>query len=290
MNHLAISKLIYPNLTPEQIVLDFYQLALHRGEPKMKCRVGADFVNYFTHCERMNTIGRTGISFIDFINNKDDVLCKGYVQKMIEWYDDNEPWRNEVWVLYRIFNLYFGSISIFQPHIAKYLFDFFEPTCVFTPCAGWGGILTAACAANVPRWVGCETNLNLREPYMKMISELHKHSKTEIDINFIDCIDFKYDDLKYDMVLYSPPYYNIEQYTDQPYKTILEWQSFYRALCALSWRGLSKGGWYCVNVSNAIYDTYVASIGRSADFVVPMPNARRSKYHPYSESIFCWKK
>lgn len=286
-------------MTPEQIALDFYQLALHRGEPKMRCRVGADFVNYFTHCERLNTIGRTGISFIDFINNKDDVLCKGYVQKMIEWYDDNEPWRNEVWVLYRIFNLYFGSINIFQPHIAKYLFDFFQPTCVFTPCAGWGGILTAACAANVPRWVGCETNLNLREPYMKMISELHKHSKTEIDINFIDCIDWMALDeggsrgakpTCYDMVLYSPPYYNIEQYTNQPRKSNDDWNAFYKVLWTLSWRGLSKGGWYCVNVSNEIFDIYRALVGREPDYVVPMPNKRRASYHPYCESVFCWKK
>lgn len=290
MNHLAISKLIYPNLTPEQIALDFYQLALHRGEPKMRCRVGADFVNFFTHAERLNTIGRVGISFIDFINNKDDVLCKNYVQNMIEWYDDHEPHRNEIWVLYRIFNLYFGSIQIFQPHIAKYLFDFLQPTCVFTPCAGWGGILTAACAANVPHWIGCETNLNLREPYMKMVSELHKHSKTEIDLNFIDCIDYDYNSVAYDMVLYSPPYYNIEQYSHQPHKSRDDWNTFYKVLLTLSWRGLSKGGWYCVNVSNAIYDIYLASIGRPPDFVVPMPNQRRASFHPYSESVFCWKK
>jgi hypothetical protein len=92
------------------------------------------------------------------------------------------------------------------------------------------------------------------------------------------------------MVLYSPPYYNIEQYSHQPRKSNADWDTFYKVLLTLSWRGLSKGGWYCVNVSNTIYDIYLASIGRPPDFVVPMPNQRRASFHPYSESVFCWKK
>ena len=165
-NNLAISRLIYPNLNNyDDVILDYYQLCLFRGQPKMRLRVGADFVNFFTHSERLNTVGRSGISFIDFLNNKDNVLSKGYVQKLISWYQETEPWRIEPWILYRIFNLYFGSINILQPHIAVSVFDRFKPTCVISPCAGWGGLLTAACAYSVPRWVGFETNEALKEIY-----------------------------------------------------------------------------------------------------------------------------
>jgi hypothetical protein len=287
-SNLAISRAIYANLIHEEIVIDFFQLALFRGQPKMRLRVGADFVNYFTHSERMNTVGRSGISFIDFMNNKDGVLGKAYVQKMIDWYQETEPWRNETWILYRIFNLYFGSINILQPHIAVSVYDRFKPTCVLSPCAGWGGLLTAACAYSVPRWIGCETNEALKEPYMKMIHELHKHSSTEIDMNWVSCLDFDYHSVGYDMVFYSPPYYNIERYTDQPYRTKAEWNDFYEKLCLLSWRGLMKGGWYCVVVSNEIYDVYKKIIGWDADIIIPMPNKRRSAFHIYSENVFCW--
>jgi hypothetical protein len=143
MDNHAISRIIYPSLNLEHAILDFYQLALFRGNPKLKCRIGADFVNFFTHAERLNTVGREGISFTEFLQNKNGFLEKGYVQRMLDFYD-SEPPEREVWILYRIFNLYFGAISIFQPHIAVSLFDRFKPKCVLSPCAGWGGILVGA--------------------------------------------------------------------------------------------------------------------------------------------------
>ena len=290
MDNLAISRIIYPNLTTEQIILDFYQLALFRGNPKLKCRVGSDFVNHFTHAERLNTIGKEGISFIDFLNNVGGCLEKAYVQKMLMWYNEVEPWRDEIWVMYRIFNLYFGSINILQPHIAMSVYDRFKPTCVLSPCAGWGGLLVAACAAGVPRWIGCDTNHALKRPYMDMVSLLHKHSDTEIDMNFISCLEFDYASTEYDMVLYNPPYYDIEKYTGQCIRTRNEWNHFYTLLCELSWRNLQKGGWYCVAISNEIYDIYRSSIGRVADIVIPMPNQKRSIFHKYGECVFCWRK
>jgi 16S rRNA G966 N2-methylase RsmD len=290
MDNHAISRIIYPNLSKEQIILDFYQLCLFRGEPKLKCRVGADFVNYFTLPERLNTIGREGISFIEFLDNTRGFLEKAYVQKMLIWYNENEPWRNEMWVMYRIFNLYFGSINIFQPHIAMNIYERFKPKCVLSPCAGWGGLLVAACAADVPRWIGCDTNHALKRPYMEMVSLLREHSKTEIEMNFISCMDFDYASTEYDMVFYNPPYYNIEKYTGQCIRSKNEWNEFYTVLCEISWRHLSKGGWYIVAVSNEIADIYTASIGRSPDLIVPLPNKKRSLYHKYTECLFGWQK
>ena len=123
-----------------------------------------------------------------------------------------------------------------------------------------------------------------------MVPFLREHSKTNIEMNFISCLDFDYASTDYDMVLYSPPYYNIERYTGQSSKSRTEWNQFYKILCDLSWRHLQRGGWYCVNVSNEIYDIYKASLGRCADIVIPMPNHRRSVYNLYSESVFCWNK
>jgi len=290
MNNNLIARIIYPNLTLEQIVLDYYQLCLFRGDFKYKCRVGSDFINYFSFPERLNTIGKSGLSFIDFLNNKGNCLEKGYVQKMLAWYEEVEPWRNETWVMYRIFNLYFGSINIFQPHIAVSLFQRFKPNTVLSCCAGWGGLLVAACAAEVPRWIGCDTNTALRKPYMEMASVLHKHSKTEIDMNFVSALEFNYESVEYDMVLYNPPYYNIEMYTGQCIRTRDEWNRFYAILCELSWRHLQKGGWHLVTVSNEISDVYTSTIGRNPDLIMPLPNQKRNIYHKYAECVFGWHK
>jgi len=289
MDNKTISRLIYPSRTTEDIVIDFYQLALFRGEPKNKCRVGADFVNFFTHPERLNTIGREGISFIEFINNKNSCLEKRYVQRMLDFYD-SEPPEREIWILYRIFNLYFGAISLFQPHIAVSLFDRFKPKCVLSPCAGWGGLVTGACAAGVPRWIGCDSNPELIKPYELMIETLTKHSLTKIDMHYGDCLNLPYAKMEYDMVLYSPPFYNIEQYNGQPFRLRHEWNHFYIVLCELSWQHLQVGGWYCIAVSNEIYDIYKQIIGRIADYVVGMPNKKRHQFHKYGENIFCWRR
>ena len=107
-------------------------------------------------------------------------------------------------------------------------------------------------------------------------------------MNWVSCLDFDYHSVGYDMCFYSPPFYNIERYSDQPYRTKDEWNAFYEKLCLLSWRGLSKGGWYCVIVSNEIYEVYRRVIGWCADIVIPMPNTRRSAFHIYSENVFCW--
>lgn len=290
MDNHAISRIIYPTLNIDDAILDYYQLSLFRGNPKPKCRLGADFVNFFTLAERLNTVGREGISFVDFLNNKNGFLEKAYVQKMLMWYIDVEPWRNEIWVMYRIFNLYFGSINIFQPHIASSLYQQFKPKCVLSPCAGWGGLVVSACAASVPRWIGCDSNPNLVQPYTLMIEALKKHSNCEIDMRYGDCLNLPYAEMEYDMVLYSPPFFNIEQYNGQPWRQRHEWEHFYIRLCELSWQHLQVGGWYCVYVSNEIYDIYKGVIGRVADHIVIMPNKRRHAFHKYSENVFCWRK
>lgn len=289
MDNHAISRIIYPSLNLEHAILDFYQLALFRGNPKLKCRIGADFVNFFTHAERLNTVGREGISFTEFLQNKNGFLEKGYVQRMLDFYD-SEPPEREIWILYRIFNLYFGAISIFQPHIAVSLFDRFKPKCVLSPCAGWGGILVGACAIGVPRWIGCDSNPELVSPYSTMIEVLNKHSLTNIDMRYGDCLKLPYAEIEYDMVLYSPPFYNIEKYSGQPLRQRHEWNHFYILLCELSWQHLQVGGWYCVAVSNEIYDIYKGVIGRVADDVIPMPNKKRTVFSKYSENIFCWRR
>jgi len=92
------------------------------------------------------------------------------------------------------------------------------------------------------------------------------------------------------MVLYNPPYYNIEIYTGQSIKKRDDWNHFYKDLCDISWRHLQKGGWYCVAVSNEIYDVYCAAIGRVADFILPLPNQKRNTFHKYGECVFCWRK
>ena len=130
---------------------------------------------------------------------------------MIKYYGytrENAPikvWKN-------VFRLYFGSISIFKPIVAMYIYNKFNPKSILDMTMGWGGRLVGACALDIEKYTGIEINSNLYKPYKNMLKFLCGKTKTKVKLFFEDAVKFDYSKIDYDLVLTSPPYYNIEIY------------------------------------------------------------------------------
>ena len=253
---------------------------------------GLDVVNAFTLVERLNTVSKTGISFYDLWRNKAQFKKKPYVSKMIQHYAATKGvGENDIKMWFRIYNLYYGAISVFRPSIAMSIYDRFKPTSVLDFTMGWGGRLVGACALDVPRYIGVDSNTNLREPYKQMVSFLKPLSATKTTLFFRDALSVDYDKLDYDMVLTSPPYFNIERYANQPNRTKENWISeFYGPLFAKTFAGMKRGGHYCLNIPEEIYRAVALHLFGRPSHRIPMPKYKRQQTEEYKEFIYVWKK
>ena len=254
-------------------------------------RVGNKVVNRFTQLERLNTKGRLGLTFFDLLNNKTR-LSYPSIDKLLKYYNVNRKTADiKVWK--RIMDIYFGSINIFRPLIAMDIYCRYKPKSILDMTMGWGGRMVGACALNIPKYTGIDSNKELIRPYKELQKMMNKLSTTKTDLYFEDAVKFDYSKIKYDLVLTSPPYYNIEIYGGDSKKTKDKWdEDFYIPLITKSWEGLKKGGHYCLNIPIELYDRLVKNLLGKATEKIQLKKSKRLKdeEETYHEYIYVWKK
>jgi hypothetical protein len=294
-----ISDKIY-DLTDKDVMDDYNKLCeIGCNYHKELSNYGNKVVNKYTLVERLNTKGKQNVTFYDLYQNRSYFKKKPYVKKIINFYKKNRKNYDEAKIFFRLSNLYFTAISIFKPLIAMRIYCEYKPTSILDFTMGWGGRLVGACALNIPKYIGIDNNKNLKTPYNNMSSFLHKHSTTKIDLYFQDALDVDYSKLDYDFVLTSPPYYNIEIYGDVNVdvndkawlKTKEEWNNdFYIPIFERTFQYLKKGGHYCLNISNELYENVAIKVLGKANKKIPMPKYKRSFTKNYTEFIYIWQK
>ena len=280
------------DLSDQDVLEDFTKLVeIGCGKHAALSTVGNDVVNRFTAVERLNTSGYQNISFYDVLFNKTQLKRENYVKKLLAFYKKNRKGYPEIKVMFRLTNLYFSSVSIFKPLVAMDVYCRFKPKCVLDFTMGWGGRLVGACAASVPKYIGVDYNQNLKAPYGKMCKFLKKHSQTKMELYFQDALTVDYSKFDYDLVLTSPPYYNIETYGGNKQKSKDEWdETFYRPMFETTYKHLKRGGNYCLNVPEEVYtNVAIKVLGKCASKII-MPKAKRSTDEKYHEYIYIWNK
>ena len=119
---------------------------------------------------------------------------------------------------------------------------------------------------------------------------LEKHSKTEIKLMFEDALAVDYSKLDYDLVLTSPPYYNIELYSGTKEQSEEAWdRDFYIPLFEKTFRHLKKGGHYCLNIPADVYDKVAKKVLGKPSFKISMPKNARKHLNKH-EYIYIWSK
>jgi hypothetical protein len=127
-----------------------------------------------------------------------------------------------------------GNVTKYRTITSKAIVKFFEAKRVLDPCVGWGGRMLGTLAAGEDTYYcGCEPDINTCNGLLNILSEeaIPEEVTNRAEI-WNDPIEKLLPTLKkeekYDMILTSPPYFNLELYTsgDQStnyYKTWDEW-------------------------------------------------------------------
>lgn len=177
---------------------------------------------------------------------------------------------------------------------------------VFDPFSGWGDRLIAAMSINV-NYTATEVNRGLMEGYANIMEDFDPKRRVELTnnlvtngkhtINMVPFEDYS-DDKKYDCVVTSPPYWNVEIYQDDNpdqstsrAESYNNWMKLFLRWLSKSFNMLRKGGFmiYQVNDSRvAIIDRMLDSMSKIKDAVY-MGNIPIVKY-TYINNNFIWKR
>jgi 16S rRNA G966 N2-methylase RsmD len=255
--------------------------------------VGNNIVDYFTFTQRLKTKGKYDINFYEFIVNLDEFKKKKFIQNMLTYYRDVKNKNNtksEYTVLKEVYNICISAINIIRPLVYMEIYTKYKPKCVLDFCAGWGGAAVAAAALKLDKYIGIEINHSLKEPYGKLVTYLGQKSPTTIEMFFEDALKIDYNNLVYDFVFTSPPYYFIQKYENNPkYASKKEMDElFYVPIFTKTYNGLQKGGHYIINVCKEVYDNVLVKLFGNAHEIYPYKKSKRQ--NDYNEIVYVWIK
>jgi 16S rRNA G966 N2-methylase RsmD len=291
-----ITNIIY-NFSKDDIIKDYEKLkTISCDNINNLDKSGSKFINYFTAIERLDTKGKRGFTFFDIVHKFNTL----YHEKYYFYNAINSAFNNKFFTfdtekkiksLKSFFSLYMGNVGIFRPIITKSIICEYKPKKMLDFTMGWGGRLVGACSENIEHYIGIDMNHKLKPLYEKMENALKQLSSTKITLMFKDALKVDYSKLDYDMVLTSPPYYNIEIYRNNKVLTEQEWnETFYEPIFSVTFKYLKKNGYYCLNVPTSVYNNVCVKILGKCDKSIPLGKPLRKQTDTYSEYIYIWKK
>lgn len=158
------------------------------------------------------------------------------------------------WNVYRALRGVVKTPTNFRPGVAKAVVEAFCPPggLVLDPCAGYGGRASGTLAAGL-QYVGVDPHPRAPEAYQGLFDFIgqggmfHNAPFEDSDLGVLQA----------DLVFTSPPYFNVERYSDDTgqswvrYKTWDAWvDQFYRVLLQKGAAHLKSGAYYCLNVAD----------------------------------------
>jgi 16S rRNA G966 N2-methylase RsmD len=199
-------------------------------------------------------------NFFDIQNKKGDSFKSLWkaenLEKVLRWNrkSHSTPYLSELKRgIYFNFNL--PKSTMFRPQIAKMVVANLGVKRVLDPCAGWGGRMIGCVSAGAD-YVAFEPNTKTYQGLVNLSEFLGIQSKVKL-INDSALTMEKYELGKFDCVLTSPPYFNLEVYTDELTQSITDcetyedWiEKFMKPLIQKSISHLEIDGWSCWNVHN----------------------------------------
>lgn len=146
----------------------------------------------------------------------------------------------------------------FRPTIMISFIKLLKARRILDPCSGWGDRLIGAAACDIDYYYGVDPNFRLIEGYQAIIERFIAKDKQN-KYNMI-CSSFENADLtgkNFDLVLTSPPYFNLEIYSEDktqsvhPNISLDEWlNNFMFKLLDKSWSLLTKDGHLVLYMNN----------------------------------------
>lgn len=118
-----------------------------------------------------------------------------------------------------------ANSSFYRPHFSKQVIEMTDIPfgTLFDPCAGWGGRMLGTVAADWD-YVSCEPNPETYANLQRMIDFLDCGSR--VSLHNVPVENFNIESIKPDVVLTSPPYFNLEVYTNHGDQSYIKHNTF----------------------------------------------------------------
>lgn len=145
--------------------------------------------------------------------------------------------------------------TMFRPHLSKTIVSSFSGDVVLDPCAGWGGRLLGTVASG-KQYIGFEPNIDTYNNLLRLVEFLGINNQVTL---FNDVAEnmMNYEFGGVDIILTSPPYFNLEVYceSDQQcenrFDNYTNWsEQWLNDVIKKSLSKLNSGGVSCWNVHN----------------------------------------
>ena len=107
-----------------------------------------------------------------------------------------------------------SKITIYRPTLTKRIVEVFNAKNVLDVCVGWGGRMLGACAVDGVHYTGFEPFTKTYNGLVKMKNLLELENATLYNSRAEDKLT-DLPDKSFDLALTSPPYYNLEIYSDE---------------------------------------------------------------------------
>jgi tRNA1(Val) A37 N6-methylase TrmN6 len=145
---------------------------------------------------------------------------------------------------------------MYRPTLTKLICDKYDVEYVLDPCIGWGGRMLGVCANPGRKYIGFEPSTRMYDNLLKIVKFLGIEKQVTILNKGAENIPNVIKDKWIDLIITSPPYYNLEIYSDentqsytgQSYKDWLN--NFFKKIVNFSLDVLRDGGYSCWNVAD----------------------------------------
>lgn len=142
-----------------------------------------------------------------------------------------------------------AEATSFRPTIMAGFMKHFKAKRVLDISAGWGDRLIGALAGGAEVYCGVDPNPCVHAGYQEIVETLNKNGKTRVELLQSPFETAEVPSLSYDLILTSPPYFNLEVYSDEAgqstknYEGMDAWfEKFLMTSLQKAWKLLEKNG------------------------------------------------
>lgn len=255
-----------------------------------RSKLGCNIVDHYFFAERLITVGKKLINFLEFVENIEYYKTKKYIQTLLTFCEENNRYSGSMLKrYYYIYGLCFGRINAFKITNALAIYKRYNPCRVLDPFAGFGGRMVASIMENI-EYRGYDLNVYMESSYAELLKDFTCDDGT-ISVSFCDSSTIDYDEIAktypYDMVFTSPPYKNIEIYRCSEKQSPVWWNDFYRRVFSGTYSGLAPGGYFVININEEVYQESLVSLFGECREKILLTKTRKNNYNEY---IYIWVK
>ena len=151
-----------------------------------------------------------------------------------------------------------SKVTLYRPLLTKRIVQFFDAKRVLDSCVGWGGrMIGTVCLSEQHHYTGIEPFTKTYNGLVKICDALDIHKQVTLLHAPAEQTLQKLPDNSYDLFITSPPYYNLEIYTDEEktqshhHGSYDQWKTtFLVPVIQESLRKLKSAGTSCWSVKN----------------------------------------